>query len=232
MANVLNRRTKAYLRSVNTPDYDTSDWMINPDLSQVEGIAQKYWVLEIATNVISEAYSEIDPDTLEQIDYPQVTEQVDIVRPMTQVEMDAYDAENIQVPIFSGKLLDGTPAYLYEGHAISVNSMAVRFFAKTSGSKNFNLLSDSETIELRNWNKPQLIKRVFVGCANNAEFTLSVRNENGDTLYEALVVGTHSADISVPIQSDTTLSCYVSGTQKVKNPEVIFQIAQRDPAAV
>jgi len=30
MANVLNKITKQYLKSVNTPDYPTSEWIINP----------------------------------------------------------------------------------------------------------------------------------------------------------------------------------------------------------
>lgn len=35
MADVLNRTTKVYLQSVNTPDFDVADWIINPDLSLV-----------------------------------------------------------------------------------------------------------------------------------------------------------------------------------------------------
>ena len=45
MANVLNRTTLQYLLSVNTPDYPTQDWVINPDLSAVSGVAVKYWKL-------------------------------------------------------------------------------------------------------------------------------------------------------------------------------------------
>jgi hypothetical protein len=39
MANVLNRTTKEFRRSVNTPDYPVENWIINPDLSSliVEG---------------------------------------------------------------------------------------------------------------------------------------------------------------------------------------------------
>ncbi|RYD66146.1 MAG: DUF4376 domain-containing protein [Verrucomicrobiaceae bacterium] len=45
MANVLNRATNLYLESVNTPDYDVSEWVINPDLSEVEGFAPYYWII-------------------------------------------------------------------------------------------------------------------------------------------------------------------------------------------
>lgn len=45
MANVLNRSTKELRRSVNTPEYPAEDWIINPDLSAVDGYASKYWVI-------------------------------------------------------------------------------------------------------------------------------------------------------------------------------------------
>lgn len=52
MANVLNRTTKQYKRSVNTPDYPTADWIINPDMSGVDGVPKKYW--KISGDTVSE----------------------------------------------------------------------------------------------------------------------------------------------------------------------------------
>lgn len=43
MADVINRTTLEQRFSVNTPDFPTSDWIINPDLSGVSGVPQKYW---------------------------------------------------------------------------------------------------------------------------------------------------------------------------------------------
>jgi hypothetical protein len=43
MANVLNKITKQYLSSVNTPDYPASEWLINPILPNCD---QKFWVIE------------------------------------------------------------------------------------------------------------------------------------------------------------------------------------------
>jgi len=43
MSDVINRTTKDFLLSVNTPDYSIEDWIINPDLSALEGVPQKYW---------------------------------------------------------------------------------------------------------------------------------------------------------------------------------------------
>lgn len=51
MSNVLNRTTKEFRRSVNTPDFPLAAWIINPDLSAVEGFANKYWL--IAGDVVS-----------------------------------------------------------------------------------------------------------------------------------------------------------------------------------
>lgn len=43
MANVLNRITKQYLKSVNTPDYPITEWIINPIMPDCES---KHYVIE------------------------------------------------------------------------------------------------------------------------------------------------------------------------------------------
>lgn len=43
MSNVLHRITKQYLKSVNTPDYPESEWIINPILPDCD---VKFWVIE------------------------------------------------------------------------------------------------------------------------------------------------------------------------------------------
>ena len=63
MANVLNRTTKEFRRSVNTPDFPVENWIINPDLSSLIETDSKYWVIE-----------------------------GDTVRDMTDVEKDVVDA--------------------------------------------------------------------------------------------------------------------------------------------
>lgn len=52
MADVVNRTTNEYRRSVNTSDFDVADWIINPDLSSVVGVPNRYWV--ITGDVVSE----------------------------------------------------------------------------------------------------------------------------------------------------------------------------------
>ena len=49
MANVVNRTTKQYLKSVNTPEYDVADWIINPVVPNTDS---KYWT--ITGDVITE----------------------------------------------------------------------------------------------------------------------------------------------------------------------------------
>lgn len=46
MANVLNRTTKQYLLSVNTPDYPETEWIINPDLSGVKDLPVSHWIID------------------------------------------------------------------------------------------------------------------------------------------------------------------------------------------
>lgn len=43
MASVLNRTTKEYHPSVNTPDYPVGSWIHNPDVSAVAGFSTAYW---------------------------------------------------------------------------------------------------------------------------------------------------------------------------------------------
>ncbi len=52
MATVVNRATKELRTSVNTPDFNPIDWIINPDLSGVAGVPSKYW--NIVGDIVSE----------------------------------------------------------------------------------------------------------------------------------------------------------------------------------
>ncbi len=45
MASALQKSTMIYRESVNTPDYDNDEWILNPDLSAVTGVPRKYWKL-------------------------------------------------------------------------------------------------------------------------------------------------------------------------------------------
>ena len=45
MSAVLNRTTKQFIPSANTPDFPVIDWIINPDLSAVGGFPSRYWII-------------------------------------------------------------------------------------------------------------------------------------------------------------------------------------------
>lgn len=66
MASVLNRTTLQFIPSANTPDYPESEWIINPDLSYVEGVDKKYWVLY--GDSIREMSDEAKEDKRRQVD--------------------------------------------------------------------------------------------------------------------------------------------------------------------
>ena len=71
MASVLNRTTKQYLSSVNTPDYNPAEWIISPDVSAVIGWDTKYW--EISGDNVSLA----DLPTRNAIDAAELTARLD-----------------------------------------------------------------------------------------------------------------------------------------------------------
>lgn len=58
MANVLHRTTLEYKTSVNTPNFPVETWIINPDLTSVSGIPNKYWKIS-GDNVLSMNSSEM-----------------------------------------------------------------------------------------------------------------------------------------------------------------------------
>lgn len=68
MANVINRTTKEFRFYVNTPDYSGVDWVINPDLSAVDGQPIKYWKIvgdEISLMSVAEQAA-VDADELQK----------------------------------------------------------------------------------------------------------------------------------------------------------------------
>jgi len=59
MSNVINRTTKQYKESVNTPDYPVADWIINPDLSALTSVPEKYWKI-VGDDVVEMTQTEKD----------------------------------------------------------------------------------------------------------------------------------------------------------------------------
>ena len=50
MANVYDKVNKVYRRSVHTPDFmGNPDMLINPDVTALQGVPEKYWKVELDT---------------------------------------------------------------------------------------------------------------------------------------------------------------------------------------
>ena len=64
MADVVNKATGQYRRSVNTPDFPDTEWLINPDLTAVAGVPQRHW------KVVGNAVVEMDATEKERVDAP------------------------------------------------------------------------------------------------------------------------------------------------------------------
>lgn len=98
MAAVLNRVTKQYLPSANTPEYPVSDWIINPDLSAVAGFDSRYWT------VIGDTVSLMSPAERAAVDAASATSERDaiasdvdgahprIIRALAELLVDEFNA--------------------------------------------------------------------------------------------------------------------------------------------
>ncbi len=66
MANVLNRTTKAYIASANTPDYPPAQWIIDPDMTAVVGYPSQYWIItgDVVTLMDQAARDQVDAAAL------------------------------------------------------------------------------------------------------------------------------------------------------------------------
>lgn len=58
---IVASKVTSYLKSVNTPDYEGDAFtLIDPDLSSVTGVAQKYWKVDVSSNVVEMSSGEKD----------------------------------------------------------------------------------------------------------------------------------------------------------------------------
>lgn len=69
MANVLNIHTKEYKQSVNTTHYLDGNWLINPDLSVVDGVEKRFWKIEDGSVI---EMTEEEKETVINADLPEL----------------------------------------------------------------------------------------------------------------------------------------------------------------
>lgn len=99
MANVVNKQTLEFRSSVNTPEYDPAEWLINPDLTAVFGLPHKYWKLD-GDSVVGMTLEERDALSLSELDTLKQTlvDQIDI-----EVEKRIHGGEGFEWPPSSGQ---------------------------------------------------------------------------------------------------------------------------------
>jgi hypothetical protein len=101
MASVLNRTTKVYYESVNTPDYPESEWIINPDITALTGVPTKHWKIEPDDTVV-------EMTEAEKVAYDDEIE----YGPMTLEEM--LDDKTKDINIFRDNMING--GYTFDGN--------------------------------------------------------------------------------------------------------------------
>jgi len=102
MANVLNRTTREFIQSANTPDYPVVDWIHNPDLSAVAGFDRRYWIVtgDAVSLMDAGARAALDAATLEAARDDlanQIDQTEDILRAVVLMVLDELNAHSAKI---------------------------------------------------------------------------------------------------------------------------------------
>jgi len=214
VANVLNKITMAYLQSVNTPDYPETDWVINPNMSLVEGVPPCYWVL-----VTQQVEIGTDPETL----LPIYGEEY-LVREMADEEKAVYDAAHVSI-VSTNRLTDGTPAYMYRGFLVSVNTATLTFSVKTTGAKKF-MVPFAATGNSYMSDRNRLITNVSMvaGCDN--ELTLVAYIDGAEAgRWNLSATKRRVSDLEIELKEWQNLSFAVESDVDIVNPVILVDTA-------
>ena len=87
---VLNRTTKAYRTSVNTPDFPVADWIHQPDMSAVVGFQSKYWI------ITGDVVTLMDQSARDAVDAAEAAQRILDERQGATEGADAADADGIR----------------------------------------------------------------------------------------------------------------------------------------
>lgn len=205
MANVLNKTTLEFRRSVNTPDYDEADWLINPDLTQVADLDSRYWVLETHN---------VDGD------------EIHAVVPMTEEQRAEVDNEGVKTYVQLTALDDGTPAYFKENTLISASPTTLVFAVKGNAKK--FIVPHAATGQNYVVAKNSVITRVTCSTQGSNAFDLVVMLEGEEAQRFAVSEQNKSFDCFIRIARDEALSLRVDSSQNVINPVVLVDLHSRN----
>ena len=155
MANVLNKNNFAYLTSVNTPQYLDGNWLINPNLSAVEGVDKRYWKIDGDTVI---EMSQAEKDAVDLARLPELKE----------AKLAAIDAKTNQL-IAQG--------FIFDGHTFSLSLNAQSNFMGIKVATEGGLLTEDNypyeltTLDDEAYQLSWALKDAFFGSVLNAVAT-------------------------------------------------------------
>ena len=156
MSNVINRTTKQYIQFVNTPDYPDTDWIINPDLSAVDGIPQKYWKIVADTVVLMSSEEQTAVDASISASFPMPGKE--------NYREDIYDSKGnlLTTTWYVTKLSEGSYSnkirsitYTYSGTTL-MSDVDVRF--ASDGTTPYTTVSHTYLVDLSDPSNQQLME--------------------------------------------------------------------------
>lgn len=117
MATVINRTTAQLLFSVNTPDFPTTDWLINPDLTAVMGVPHEYWKVSGDT-VVEMSQSEKD----------EVDAVLIVSEKKAKIDAYYYEATRIVEDVYAASVMSGFSALLTDAVATGLMNRAAYIY--------------------------------------------------------------------------------------------------------
>jgi hypothetical protein len=145
MSTVVNRMTFDVIEHANTPEYDPSIWLINPDLSKVRNSPKKYWYVK--NNEILEMDGEIKKK-LDDADLGRIkAEAVQQIEAETREHM----TQGFEFPAQSGKkiALSNDDRMMLQGIiALGIESIQYPIMIKEVGGGTRRLLSKNDVASL------------------------------------------------------------------------------------
>jgi len=223
------------LTSVNTPDYPASEWVVNPDLTAVAGVPQKYWAIDTQT-IVDQQMIGVEEDDVTPI-YETVTTYVDTLRPMTAEEIGAYDLVNPEVPSFTMAVCWMVRLAYFdvtEQQALAINNVNATFALDTKGARNCYLDYQGQNGIDSGFVLPNdsLLREVSVSFKKylSAQVTVFFRDTVTKSNLAAVVINSGLRTAVVKLDSTridaTSISCYLESTSNVASPIVTATFSQ------
>lgn len=142
MADVLNRSTMTFIKSVNTPDYDPAEWLINPDLSAVAGVPVKYWKIDANDNVVE--MTQAEKDAVDSSLLPSVQQEL-IKQIDAEAENRIHNGQGFEWPPTSGQYfsLSANAQTKWVGLMVSKDFLTYPLVVPTSDDNVFYSVADA-----------------------------------------------------------------------------------------